>query len=55
MSHRHLERTGTSTSPRRLPVMSASHVRQLKQWQALLLYRNLAPIRARVTPVWKRR
>lgn len=35
--HDGLERTGTSTGPRRLPVLSPADVRQLTQWQALVI------------------
>ena len=37
VSHDGLERTGTSTGPRRLPVLSPADVRQLTQWQALVI------------------
>ena len=37
VSHDGLERTGTSTGPRRLPVLSPADVRGLTQWQALVI------------------
>ena len=47
-------RPSVSTAQRRMPVMSAGDIRQLKQWEALVLYRNLPPVRAQVAPVWRR-
>lgn len=47
-------RTTRSTSTRPVPVMSPAEIRMLKDWQALVLHRNTPPIKAKLTPIWKR-
>ena len=43
-----------SQATRLVPVLSPADIRTLKQWQALVLYRNTPPLLTRLTPLWKR-
>jgi hypothetical protein len=44
-----------SRTPRRIPVMAPSQIRQIRNLQVLVLHRNTRPVIAKVRPVWKGR
>jgi len=44
-----------SRTVRRIPVIAPSQIRQIRNFQVLILHRNTRPILAKVQPVWKRR
>jgi type IV secretion system protein VirD4 len=51
---RHHGPAGSSTAPRSVPVMTPAAIRMLRQWRALVLHRNMAPVETELTPIWQR-